>query len=279
MFLFRVRYICVVVFALLGFPASAWDYCQENWCPRPNEHVACNNNGTLGTKCFKEAKLIPLNNRLRHFILHKVNSCRNEVASGGFSGFGPALRMASVRWDPELATLAELSVKRCSLSTDSCRNTRRFKHVGQLTDHVIFSALRHSTHQLLGHMIDNWFREYKRSNSQLGDKKPKSSFRQLVQERATHIGCGVLRQKRDKMWHQQFIVCNFAREDDIREPAYEEGLRTASGCRSGVNPSYPNLCALEEHYEVNALDRYHTTKSSLRIKILYSEPKQMKALA
>ncbi|KAH8308676.1 hypothetical protein KR059_000357, partial [Drosophila kikkawai] len=254
----RVWYICVVVFALLGIPARAWDYCQENWCPRPNDHVACNNNGTLGTKCFPEARLLPLSDSLRYFILHKINFYRNEVASGKFPGFGAALRMASVSWDPELATLAELTVKQCSLSTDSCRNTRRFKHVGQLIGHVIFSARRHSNLQLLDHKIDNWFNQYKRSSNKLGNEKP-NSFRQLIQERATHIGCGVLRQRRHQKWHQQFIVCNFAREDMAQEPAYEEGLQPASGCRSGPNPSYPNLCALEEHYDVNALDRYYTT--------------------
>lgn len=100
-----------------------------------------------------------------------------------------------------------------------------------------------------------------------------------MQERATHMGCGVLRQRRHRKWHEQFIVCNFARKDMVHEPAYEVYSHPASGCLAGVNPLYPNLCALEEHYDVNALDRFHTKKSSLKIKVLYSEPKAAKGKA
>ncbi|KAH8346362.1 hypothetical protein KR084_007833 [Drosophila pseudotakahashii] len=281
MFRNRVRYVCVVILLLSPFPASSWDYCQEHWCPRSNNHVACNNNGTYGPKCRGEVKLIPLSSQQRSFIVNQVNFYRNQVASGGFSGFGAAHRMASVRWDPEMAQLAELAARRCSLSGDECRNTRRFKHVGQLTGHVIFSAGKHSDVELLGHKIANWFGQYKRATKELGAADPASditSFRQLIQERATHMGCGVLRQRSHKRWHQQFIVCNFARENLAHEPAYEVGALPASGCRAGRNPRYPNLCALQEHYDVNAVDRFHN-KPPLRIRIKYSGSKAAKALS
>ncbi|XP_017125403.1 antigen 5 like allergen Cul n 1 [Drosophila elegans] len=284
MFLLRVCFFSVVILTLDLFTTRAWDYCQEHWCPRSNDHVACNNNGTFGAECGSEARLIPLSNRLRTFIVHQVNFYRNQVASGGFAGFKAAHRMASVRWDPELAKLAELAAKRCSLAGDECRNTRRFKHVGQLTGHVIFSAGRHSDVELLGYKISNWFGQYKRATKELGVSDPASditSFRQLMQERATHMGCGVLRQRSDQRWHQQFIVCNFARENVVGEPAYEVGLLSGTGCQSGRNPRYPNLCALEEHYDVNAVDRFRI-KPPLRIAIKYSkaqDPKPVPGLA
>ncbi|XP_017070109.2 antigen 5 like allergen Cul n 1 [Drosophila eugracilis] len=274
MFLIRVCLGCVVL-SLSVFLANTWDYCQEHWCPRANNHVACNNNGTLGPECGTEAKLIPLNGPLRTFIVNQVNFYRNQVASGGFLDFGAAHRMATVRWDPELARLAELAAKRCSLSGDECRNTKRFKHVGQLTGHVTFSLGKHSDLELLKHKISNWFGQYKRATKELGPADPASditSFRQLIQERATHMGCGVLRQRRHRRWHQQFIVCNFARENVALEPAYEVGPLSASGCTAGRNPLYPNLCALEEHYDVNAVDRFQT-KPPLRIRIKYSGSK------
>ncbi|KAH8350266.1 hypothetical protein KR067_010806, partial [Drosophila pandora] len=257
----RVNMLAIFLAIVLAiFPAHSWDYCEEHWCSRPNDHVACNNNGSFGPHCQQEARLMPLSSQLQQFIVHEVNFYRNQVASGRFSDFGPAHRMATVRWDPELAQLAELAAKRCSLSADICRNTKRFKHVGQLTGHVIFSVGRHNDMKLLRHKIGNWFAQYKRATSQLGVADPTSditSFRQLMQERATYMGCGVLRQRRLQRWHQQFIVCNFAREDAAHEPAYEVAPRAAAGCKSGPNPKYPHLCALEEHYDVNAVDRYY----------------------
>eukprot|EP00099_Drosophila_melanogaster_P020477 NP_611950.1 uncharacterized protein Dmel_CG3640 [Drosophila melanogaster] len=279
MFSIRVWFICLVIVTLNSFPAYSWDYCQEHWCPRSTDHVACNNNGTFGLDCGREARLIPLSNQLQAFIVHQVNFYRNQVASGGLSAFGPARRMASVRWDPELAQLAELAAKRCSLSGDGCRNTRRFKHVGQLTGHVIFSAGKHSDLELLRHKISNWFGQYMRASKDLQAADPSSnisSFRQLIQESSTHMGCGVLRQRSHMLWHQQFIVCNFARRNMPREQVYQVGV-AATGCRSGRNPRYPNLCALQEEYDVNAVDRFHS-KRPLRIRFKYSASHPSKVL-
>ncbi|XP_022222716.2 antigen 5 like allergen Cul n 1 [Drosophila obscura] len=275
----RVSHIDVVVLALLlsclFSCGHCWDYCQEHWCSRPAlQHVACNNNGSLGAQCKSEARLLPLSGDLQTFIVRQVNLYRNHVASGGFRDFAPADRMASVQWDPELAKLAEIAVKQCSLATDNCRNTRRFKHVGQIVGHVIFSAHRFSDRQLIGHKIHNWFKQYKKARLGFGPGEPRSdmnSFRQLIQERATHMGCGVLRQPRYR-WHQQFIVCNFARENVHHEPAYAVGHKAAAGCQTGTNPQFPHLCAIEEHYDVNAVDRFATKPSGhLAIKMKYSE--------
>ncbi|XP_030377498.1 venom allergen 5 [Scaptodrosophila lebanonensis] len=268
--LYTLSALCIL--ANLLAPSVAWNYCSEHWCKEARSHIACNNNGSYGRSCSKEAELRPLNVQLRNFILHKINFYRNKVASGNFSGFAAAHRMASVQWDPELATLAELAVKQCPRQPDECRNTRRFKHVGQILGHVIFSTKRYSDIQLLEHKLGNWFRQYKRANSQLNavEGGPDiTSFRQLMQERATHIGCGILRHVHRHRWHKQFIVCNFARENIGREPVYGVATKPASGCKMGVNPKFPNLCALHEAYDVNVVD--HLAIPRLRIKLKYNE--------
>ncbi|XP_001361834.3 antigen 5 like allergen Cul n 1 [Drosophila pseudoobscura] len=274
--MFRVSHIYVGVLALVLFClfscGHGWDYCQEHWCSRPAlQHVACNNNGSLGAKCKSGARLIPMSADMQQFIVRQVNLYRNQVASGAFRKWPPAERMATVQWDPELAKLAELAVKQCHLATDNCRNTRRFKHVGQIVGHVIFSANRFSQRQLIGHKIYNWFNQYKKATAGLGLglRKDITSFRQLIQERATHMGCGVLQQQRHR-WQQQFIVCNFARENVHHEPAYAIGHKAAAGCQKGTNPQFPNLCAVEEPFDVNAVDRY-VPKPTLLIKVKYSE--------
>ncbi|KRF98156.1 uncharacterized protein Dwil_GK27581, partial [Drosophila willistoni] len=48
----------------------------------------------------------------------------NQLAGGGFSGFTPADRMATVQWDDELAHLAKFNVLKCILKRDRCRNTQ-----------------------------------------------------------------------------------------------------------------------------------------------------------
>ncbi|XP_017150431.2 antigen 5 like allergen Cul n 1-like [Drosophila miranda] len=253
----------LVLFCLFSC-GYGWDYCQEHWCSRPAlQHVACNNNGSLGAKCKSGARLIPISADMQQFIVRQVNLYRNQVAS--------AERMATVQWDPELANLAEFAVKQCHLATDNCRNTRRFKRVGQIVGHVIFSANRFSQRQLIGHKIYNWFNQYKKATAGLGLglRKDITSFRQLIQERATYMGCGFLQQQRHR-WQQQFIVCNFARKNVHHEPAYAIGHKAAAGCQKGTNPQFPNQCAVEEPFDVNAVDRY-VPKPMLLIKMKYSE--------
>lgn len=55
------------------------------------------------------------------------NEKRNAIASGSVTGFGPAVRMATVVWSPELATLAEMNTKQCIMEHDKCHNTGSFK--------------------------------------------------------------------------------------------------------------------------------------------------------
>lgn len=78
----------------------------------------------------------------RQLLLNLHNGYRNQVASGGLSGFLPAYRMAQVTWSDEMAWLAELNTKQCAMvrkkktvlelliifiilqAHDACRNTR-----------------------------------------------------------------------------------------------------------------------------------------------------------
>lgn len=67
----------------------------------------------------------------RDFILNEHNKRRNFVAYGQLPGYYPAARMATLRWDDELAFLAELNVRTCVVDHDECKNTYRFRNVGQ----------------------------------------------------------------------------------------------------------------------------------------------------
>lgn len=65
-------------------------------------------------------------------ILNELNEYRDRVARGDLLGFSSATRMATLQWDPELASFAELNVKRCALVNDHCRNSEQFRNVAQV---------------------------------------------------------------------------------------------------------------------------------------------------
>lgn len=68
--------------------------------------------------------------------------------------------MGALKWDDELAYLAELNAMSCEIEHDKCRNTRSFAFAGQnlamgwlLDDHTIDWAIRNFTAE--------WYIEYK----------------------------------------------------------------------------------------------------------------------
>lgn len=46
-------------------------------------------------------------------------------------GYYPAAKMASLQWDDELAFLAEMNIRTCVVEHDDCKNSYRFRNVGQ----------------------------------------------------------------------------------------------------------------------------------------------------
>lgn len=53
------------------------------------------------------------------------NTYRNDHALGKTPNYEPAVRMATLQWDPELAELADLNVRTCVYRHDQCRNTSK----------------------------------------------------------------------------------------------------------------------------------------------------------
>ena len=60
---------------------------------------------------------------LKDTFLKAHNEKRNLIASGNVTGFGPAVRMATMVWSDELGALAEMNTKQCGMKHDSCHNT------------------------------------------------------------------------------------------------------------------------------------------------------------
>lgn len=64
-------------------------------------------------------------------IVHLHNRYRSDLAQGKLSGFKTAERMPTLKWNTELANLAAMHVKLCTINHDQCHNTDDFVFSGQ----------------------------------------------------------------------------------------------------------------------------------------------------
>ncbi|XP_062126126.1 antigen 5 like allergen Cul n 1 isoform X2 [Drosophila sulfurigaster albostrigata] len=143
------------------------NYCDPSLCEN-KVHVACERHKSrkliteyYSKACPRAARWLALEDDTKTLILDTINGMRDKVAHGGFDAFLPAIRMASVQWDDELAYIAKHNVLKCRLHRDHCRNTARYKNVGQT---VAFREVRpgrgDTTDKAIVRMIQLWFKEH-----------------------------------------------------------------------------------------------------------------------
>lgn len=104
----------------------------------------------------------------KNLILQVHNRLRNKVALGQLPGFPKAVRMPILRWDDELAYLAELNVKQCEMRHDKCRNTHKFKYAGQNLAYMSGRAGKNSNR--IKRLVRMWFNEYKNASETFIDR-------------------------------------------------------------------------------------------------------------
>ncbi|KAH8300324.1 hypothetical protein KR044_012924 [Drosophila immigrans] len=263
----------------------AFDYCDPVLCPGPEKHIACNNFGELAESCSLDAHVVRITPARRLMILNALNDYRDRIARGDLLDFKPATRMATLQWDPELASFAELNVKRCALVNDHCRNSERFRNVAQVVAEGGWQSTPsgsgnatleyHTEDEVINATLDQMFAEYKECSMRdiiaysppinriwhFRISKCIAYFTQLVRDSTTHVGCGILRQTHNTsngggQWTlgtHQYMTCNFVRGNDVNAPVYLSGDRPAIECRSGRNPAFINLCSINEIYDNTGL--------------------------
>lgn len=108
-----------------------------------------------------------MNLSLRNFVVAAHNARRNRLALGELPGYGPARRMAFMRWDADLASRAELNVKQCQRLRDNCHNTARFRNSGQNIAYFAYNEAQtgvRTDQYLLRQAVSNWWIEYENAN-------------------------------------------------------------------------------------------------------------------
>ncbi|XP_034479214.1 antigen 5 like allergen Cul n 1 isoform X2 [Drosophila innubila] len=274
------NWLLAVLWQLCFWPKiMAFDYCDPVLCPGPERHIACNNFGELADNCSPDAHVVRITSDRRNMILNALNDYRDRIARGDLMGFKPATRMATLQWDPELASFAELNVKRCALVNDHCRNSEQFRNVAQVvaeggwqsqpSDGTTDAPLEyHTEDEVINATLEQMFAEYKECSMRdiIAYSPPINSkciayFTQLVRDSTTHVGCGILRQTHNTsnnagQWllsTHQYMTCNFVRGNDVNAPVYLSGDRPAIECRTGRNPAFINLCSIDENYDNTGL--------------------------
>ncbi|KAH8314328.1 hypothetical protein KR059_002037 [Drosophila kikkawai] len=276
--------LMLLLLILGGQQIQAFDYCDPALCPGPEKHIACNNFGRLADSCSPDAHVVRMTTARRTMILNELNEYRDKVARGDLVGFSPATRMATLQWDQELASFAELNVKRCALVNDHCRNSEQFRNVAQVVAEGGWDrdpiedpnhphpgpVVNHPEDEVIKATLVQMFAEYKECSMRdifafspptnrilrLRISRCYAFFTQLVRDSTTHVGCGILRQTLNTtneagQWVanvHQYMTCNFNRADDVNAPVYQSGDRPATECRSGRNPVFLNLCSINELY-------------------------------
>ncbi|XP_061388582.1 antigen 5 like allergen Cul n 1-like [Musca vetustissima] len=254
----RSRTILILCIAMQLLSIALANYCAANLCPNGKKHIACNNNGKFVKTCPKDAAMVQIGSKLKNIIVNAHNNKRNIIAGGKVANFKPACRMASMRWDPQLAKIASYNVRQCKMAHDKCRNTPKYRFSGQNLFWKSFTGKPNKA-QLMQAAVNAWYAEYKNTKwAQIQSYPPNykgpaiGHFTAMMGERNIAVGCAASTYSTKGVKYKTFLVaCNYATTNMNDKPIYRDCARPAVQCKVGVNSKYKNLCAPKEAYNVN----------------------------
>ncbi|XP_075158974.1 venom allergen-1-like [Haematobia irritans] len=234
------------------------DYCSPDLCRNGYSHIACRHNGAFEPSCPSDATMINIDDKLKKVIVKAHNTKRNLIAGGGHPNHEPACRMATMKWDDELAKIAALNVRQCKMAHDKCRNTKTFQYSGQNLAWMGFMGSANDV-DMLNKAVNMWYEEVKDSKMQYIKKYPKSysgpaigHFTVMVADRNVRVGCAASTYSVPGQPYKGYLVaCNYATTNMMDHPIYASCPKAASGCKTGTNKNFPNLCSAKEQYSVN----------------------------
>lgn len=245
-------------------------YCDPVLCSNgKNVHIGCNNTGEFALTCPDDKAMVPLTSYERGVILDTHNDLRNNIANGSVPGFPGAVSMqklvrhyfkigfwqikfSKIRlqiWDSELASLAALNVKQCTMAHDPCRNTPGYKYVGQNLVYRSKTGGSGNFEELSKYItagINMWYKELQYSissdiDSCCGDTRftKIGHFLQMMQDKAVYVGCAISRYT-SGVWRTLLMCCNYSAPNMKTKPVYVSGV-PASQCTS-TDTKYTSLC-------------------------------------
>ncbi|XP_057339518.1 venom allergen 5-like [Microplitis mediator] len=167
-------------------------------------------------------------------ILKVHNDGRALVASGcekrGNPGPQPAGVIPPLKWDSELAQVAQRWAIQCKFGHDRCRDVLSIKQniaerfqVGQ---NVAFQTNSRGHEEKLAELVKTWYDEVMGFNSSKVENYPfdlsAGHYTQLVWGDTTIVGCGAIRYMGRNKWYSTYLVCNYGPTGNwIGQPVYQ----------------------------------------------------------
>lgn len=140
---------------------------------------------------------------------------------------------------------------------DACRSTEKFHYAGQnlaisQSQGLAIAPLTTAVPQF----IQSWYSEVVDTTTANIDSYPPSSpkvighFTQVVQEKATHLGCAAVYFTDAEGWDTTLFACNYGFTNMVNWPVYTKvtaaNPNPAWQCTTGANPNYKALCSDKE---------------------------------
>ncbi|XP_064471059.1 venom allergen 3-like [Ornithodoros turicata] len=187
----------------------------------------------------------------RELIVDLHNMVRSWVASGNQKGLPPAVNMMTLKWDEELAKVAQRWADQCLSRSDKDRSDERFR-VGQ---NVGSTWSYHEEDSLLADpdwetQILAWYRECAKTNFKANNINPFrysvnwGHFTQMIWAETRMVGCGYSYYYQKNKGFTKLYICNYGPGGNIiGGRMYRKSSRVAckDGFRQAMN-SYLGLC-------------------------------------
>ncbi|XP_044731399.1 scoloptoxin SSD976-like [Chrysoperla carnea] len=213
-----------------------------------------------GPKCptvneCSEIKQTPLTEAEKRLILKRHNELRSKIASGkGEYNLPSASNMRELKWNNELAKIAQCSANQCEFQHDTCRKLLTGDEYGQNVGESVTYTSKNKDYLRVSDFVDNWYNEIDFISIDLvysffdyHDSSTYLHFTQLIWANTNQVGCGIVRFYDDESDEncqvmKAILFCNYWKIGNVNnKPIYMVG-KPASNCKYGVSKIYPYLC-------------------------------------
>lgn len=238
--------------------SAKWIFTQiseDKFCSQKPYHSWCLKD--LGKDCdkFEIVKEHTIKDKkTKNFIVKQHNDYRRQVAQGKLTNFPQAGDMKALKWNPDLATLAQNWANQCIFEHES-RVNRTLPKLEVTIGQNLFKQFSNSSQFILqkrSHIdrfsffqkaMDLWFEEYKNFTieEQLNPYKPKPKtghFSAMIWAQTDQIGCGMTEMS-NKEKFEIIIACDYGPGGNIEgQPVYQNAtpcsLCSNDNCTDGL---------------------------------------------
>ncbi|KAF6204145.1 hypothetical protein GE061_002485 [Apolygus lucorum] len=183
----------------------------------------------------------------RKGIVEHHNQLRNYVASGGVATQPSAQNMREMRWDDELAQLAQKWADGCLFEHDPKKTNRKGAFIGQNLALFTTNVKAKLDAPDFTNMVQGWFNEVYQFGYNGTFNYNSGHYSQMIWGSTFKIGCGYSGYYQKNLYHN-YLVCNYYPAGNTRGSLpYEFGRRDCEEHELFSSWRYNNLCTIDKH--------------------------------